>query len=633
MEITSFIIAQRDKALLVGDYGSYRKQLSRRLLTVRRKLNHISSKGHKYAAIGPITAEEIASNHEFVHLFLLSSERAWATAMHMKSHHAADSGINGITGSTRRHIGSRLHRASIYAGNLVDRLKEKEVSGASSQDIQEARAYYVSMRGNIEFEKQNWEKCLREYSEARLIYAALARSGRSKKDDLFRDLTSTTIEPSIRYAAYQLKLPRTTSIDKIVARYVPRNTEYVDEILKLHPDALDQGTAGKKKGPGELSQDLPSTITWRSRTVSLEDAAIAQALATVSAAETKLSSLLSSDPNLDPRAKAAAYDEVLIPSQDAVDATKTAIDELTADGIPQGDRRMQALQITRTAVNYALVGWRIGRNRILCGDQDGAILEARALRKPKKPRKDGKERKTQDESRGQKLIRLRERVVLYDATLQSLDSVKELPGVAADQAFLKELDGKRAYFATLRCLVIARSHALLSKTKNALALFARALDLVSSITNLPSQQATEKPPNLEITQSQVSNLQKLLQTLVAHHRALAELESLTTAAASVPKPPNPAPLVERLDEYPALGSGGVDLLNLVTYPPRVEAVPVKPLFLDVAWNYIEYPGRAKNRDPVDGGAGVNGVRAGAGVGDGRTEEKKEGRKGWFGFGR
>lgn len=77
----------------------------------------------------------------------------------------------------------------------------------------------------------------------------------------------------------------------------------------------------------------------------------------------------------------------------------------------------------------------------------------------------------------------------------------------------------------------------------------------------------------------------------------------------------------------------MDLLNLVTYPPRVEAVPVKPLFLDVAWNYIEYPGRAKNRDSGDGGAGVNGVRAGTRVGDGRTEEKKEGRKGWFGFGR
>lgn len=391
----------------------------------------------------------LIASSRFVHLLLLSSERAWATAMHMKSQHATDSGTNGITGSTRRHIGSRLHKASIYAAELVDRLKES-VSGASAQDIQEARAYHVSMRGSIEFEKQNWEKCLGEYSEARLIYTALAKSGQSKKDDIFRDLTLTTIEPSIRYAAYQLKLPRTTSIDKIVARYVPRNSEFLNEILKSRPDILDQGTEGKKNGPSEISRDIPSTITWRSRTVNLEDAATAQALAAVSEAETKLSSFLSSNPNLDPKAKAAAYDEVLIPSQDAVDATKTAIDELTADGVPQGDRRMQALQITRTAVNYALVGWRIGRNRILCGDQDGAILEARALRKPKKPRKDSKERRPQEESRGQKLTRCRERVVLYDATLQSLDSVKELPGVAADQAFLRELDVKRAYFAALR---------------------------------------------------------------------------------------------------------------------------------------------------------------------------------------
>jgi len=34
--------------------------------------------------------------------------------------------------------------------------------------------------------------------------------------------------------------------------------------------------------------------------------------------------------------------------------------------------------------------------------------------------------------------------------VQSLDSVKELPGVAADGAFLKELRGKRSYFQALK---------------------------------------------------------------------------------------------------------------------------------------------------------------------------------------
>lgn len=380
-------------------------------------------------------------------LQLLLSQRAWAAAMQMKSQHATDSGDKGITGSTRRHIVSKICKASVYAAHLLDQLKVKDVSGASTQDIFEARAYYVSLRGAAEFEKQSWEKCLQAYSEARFIYTRLSIFGSLKQDDLFRDLNSNGIEPSIRYAAYQLKLPRTVSIDKIVEQYLPRtNNEYVEEILRI----VSEESAGRKKGAAESLQDTPSTITWRSRTVNLEDASTSQALASVSVAEEKLLSFLSSDSSSDSKSKAAAYDEVLLASQDAVDATKTAIDELTAEGIPQGDRRMQALQITRTAVNYALIGWRIGRNRVLCGEHDGAILEEREMPKPKKPRKDGKERKAQQESNRQKLTRLSERVVLYDATLQSLDSVKELPGVAADQALVNELDGKRAYFAALR---------------------------------------------------------------------------------------------------------------------------------------------------------------------------------------
>lgn len=66
MDITNFIVAQREKALPVGDYASYRKQLSRRLLVVRKKLHYTSTKGKKYAARPAVTAEDIAKNHEYV---------------------------------------------------------------------------------------------------------------------------------------------------------------------------------------------------------------------------------------------------------------------------------------------------------------------------------------------------------------------------------------------------------------------------------------------------------------------------------------------------------------------------------------------------------------------------------------
>lgn len=83
------------------------------------------------------------------------------------------------------------------------------------------------------------------------------------------------------------------------------------------------------------------------------------------------------------------------------------------------------------------------------------------------------------------------------------------------------------------------------------------------------------------------------------------------------------PLIERMDEYP---SGEVDLENLVTYPSRIEPVPVKPLFLDVAWNYIDYPQHGNKAATAAAAASPDAANPPA-------TEKKEAKRGWFGFGR
>lgn len=546
--------------------------------------------------------------------------------MYVKTTRSAESGSKGIKGSAKTYVLSRLHKATTYAGHLVSLLHEQAVVKADSEDILEARAYYIGMCGAANFEKGNWERTLQQYSEARLIYTTLAASKSSKREDLFRDLLSSTVEPSIRYAAYQLKIPRTISIDSVVARHVPRDdNKYVDEIMKKNPEALDDPAGSKRKaGDGKVG-NAPQTIQWRSRTVNIEDASTAQALGVVSEAEAQLASFLSSNEHAAPPVKAAAYDQVLIPSQDAVDATKTAIDELSAEGVSQDDRRMQSLQITRTAVNYALVGWRIGRNRILCGSEDGALFEMDTSGAPKTSNQNGDTIVQSDETTGHKIKRLKERVVLYDASLQSLDGVKELPGVAADEGFLEQLQVKRNYFSALRCLALARSHALLQHNKEALALLARAADVLSATSSHSSltRSAASRPPNIDVTSSQAKFLDQLVQSLVIHYRALVELHNINTeTVATRTRHSVPSPLVERLEEYPA---GGVDLTKLVNYPPVVEPVPVKPLFLDVAYNYIDYPGRLQKVPRP----GVNGTASSGG----NKEEKKDVRKGWFGFGR
>lgn len=64
MEVTKFIVTGRDQALLYGDYSTYRGQLSRRLLNVRKKVGRTTRKGAKYSKKAPVTAEDIASSHE-----------------------------------------------------------------------------------------------------------------------------------------------------------------------------------------------------------------------------------------------------------------------------------------------------------------------------------------------------------------------------------------------------------------------------------------------------------------------------------------------------------------------------------------------------------------------------------------
>jgi len=179
-----------------------------------------------------------------------------------------------------------------------------------------------------------------------------------------------------------------------------------------------------------------------------------------------------------------------------------------------------------------------------------------------------------------------------------------------------------------RCVAIGKSHALLGNLKNALALFAHAQSITPkepAATNVPTSRAPDKPLNMEVIKDDINTLHHHIEGLVAQHRALVDIEHLTAETAKQAKASaaNAIPMIERLDEYPP---NGVDLNNLVIYPPKLRPVPVKPLFLDVAWTYIDYPGRTKKGDV--------GEQAKEKVKEKEVvEEKKEARKGWFGFGR
>ncbi|KAG6008388.1 hypothetical protein E4U21_004593 [Claviceps maximensis] len=622
MDITSFVVQGRDQALLYGDYSTYHAQLSKRLLSSRKKLGIVTKNRGKFHKREPITAEDISANNENVHLQLLTSERAWAQAMSIKASHTAAQ--KDITGRARSHIVSRLNKAAKTAQSLVDALSAM-ATGASPKDILEARAYSSLMRGAMFFEKHAWEPCLQSYAVSRVTYSALARTGNG---DLFKDLLSDTIDPSIRYAAYQLQTPRTVPISTIAKNSFPRSdASLVQEINLLDPSILAEGDEAAKLG--NSAENAPRTITWRGREVKIEDAQISLAWASVEAAKANLSNDVAQLQDKQPHEIAAQYDGILMATQDAVDATKQAIDELKAEGVAQSDNRMQSLQITRTAVNYEMVSWRIGRNRVLTGQHDGGPEDYTVprRRKAKAAKKDGdaadKEKKPRQLPLSKKLAKLKEKFALYDGTLQNLQSIKELPGVAGDQELTTRISGYEKYFEALKCLCIARSHAIAGTAVNALALINHANSLLEeAYPDSPPGSGDDQqqyPLSVDVHPDAVSFLRKLVSGELLRYRALVHLHNLRKAERKRAKEGPQPTLLESLDTYPTR----INLRNLVEFPPKPALIPVKPIFLDVAWNYIDYPGRTKQSSDSPEAAETTNA----------TVQEQPKKKGWFGFGR
>ncbi|EPS36590.1 hypothetical protein H072_9907 [Dactylellina haptotyla CBS 200.50] len=611
MDITSTVLKLRSDPLLLGDYNAYRALCSRRISKLRRSLyGKSTSRSRKYVVKAAVTPENLAENPKYAHLLVYSAERAWAFAMYMKS----DSGNSGLSGPTRSHIITRFHKAYKYATQLLSLLQDPE-SKAGQNDILEARAYADSIAGSVAFEKKQWEKALTHLSTARIIYLALSSVVRG---DTFKDILSSNIDPAVRYSSYQLRLPRNQDIDTTSRQHFPKDDEkLLSAVKELDADILNepeevQAAEGTTVNAGTSTKPAAvRSITWRTRTAPVEDADVSIALGNVVAAEKNLESYLVEHKGDSGKSRADHFDEILAAWQESADVIKKIKDDALNDGASTDDERIQALQIIYTYVNYNLISWRIRRNSTMAtGVWDD------------KKEKDG----------AGAVAGFKEEVALWDAILQDLEQATELPGVAADEEFGSELEMKKHYYLALKCSAIAASHANIGNRLNALALYHRASESIKAAVGLASQIGNSSNDAFSIPSDKLSILSIELKANTQRYHALAEMDRLTQQSATLAqKLAFKKPLIESLASYP---EGGIDFSNLIDFPPKVKPIPVKPIFFDIAWNYVEYPGMEKEAELVTSAPSATQPM------DVDSAEREQGdeqatpqRKGWFGWGR
>lgn len=164
-----------------------------------------------------------------------------------------------------------------------------------------------------------------------------------------------------------------------------------------------------------------------------------------------------------------------------------------------------------------------------------------------------------------------------------------------------------------------------TRTPEALAMFIQGNTYSSKAVSMQegvSEESHRQTPRLDVSTAQLKQLDTHLRRLVVQYRGLLELQRLSATdklKMSGGREPRIS-IIRSLDEYP---SDDINLTQMIVYPPKLEPIPVKPLFFDLAWNYIDYAGRT----PII----ANGT-AGEKSSETTPEQKKETKRGWFGFG-
>ncbi|KAK9465088.1 hypothetical protein V1512DRAFT_266630 [Lipomyces arxii] len=596
------LLKERSGALLqsAADYRRYARHLSSKLYSLRRRLKvrrriptksgkaALESSANKYNIHVP-TADELNGDKRFAGLLMLTAERAWAQAMETKA--SLENNIDGASGK-KRHVMARLKRAH----KLVDILKSIVMSTEEPVQFLDYEKlgllmYSELLSAAVSFEARNYEQvatnCATAYIGLSGLILSLATSDATDDDndmaDLYRDLLTTTVEPSLKFSASQLSFSaRGETVVLLSRHYFPKTspvTGLVESIVKDKTEAREL-LSGSKEAASVST--LLSEITWRSHTAQIKDATVAAAIVASLDADKKFFAASTV------ATAAAGFDPVLLAWQGVVDAVHESIVEATSAAVERGQERVQELYIVSTYANYNLISRRIARDNLL-------VTQLRSSLTKKQKKLSSPETAALNKS---VISKVKGITGMYDAILQSVSQINELPGVAADEELTNALAAVQTFYQSLRTGVSAI--AVSPSTTESVALWKKASDLVADVDEMAlnvSDIEVDRSAKILFTVD-IAGARKFVATGLSESQACfdeAKARRDAQAEAELTKASRPFvidALNSRADwidsktgrpKYVDL-SRLVDLENILSLCP----VPAKPVFFDTAFNFISY---------------------------------------------
>ncbi|KAL7034646.1 hypothetical protein ACKWTF_008038 [Chironomus riparius] len=522
---------QQQHGLRHGDFQRYRGYCTRRVKRLRKTLNlPQGDKRHfKKRDVNVTHLEGKTTNEKYVHIPLILSERAWAYAMQLRQEANSEP-------RKKFHLVSKLKKACVYSMQLQT-LVNTDFCDARTK--LEAEAYNAFIHGSYYFEMGRWKEAAENLKKAQVVYDNLVQALPEDEQILYKNRIDE-IAPSLRYCAYN----------------IGENIN-MNDLLEMRGQGmltdLDTLVAQTKT---EQTDAFQST-EWRGRKVTVRPAKVRLFLLSIQDLNKSVEKVK------DYQAKIDIVENVLLDCKDAISALK---DEIKTDPklrITQ-EGQLSSVQFLLTYLSYIRLKLTLERNLYLVGQAKQNMEEEKSSETSKKVR-------SQDISR------------LYEIILQNITELQQLNGMENDKEYQTEIETLSYGFKAFRCYYIALTLVNLKRWKEAVSLYERSLKYANEAIKQKIKEF-----NLD---KDLKDLSKKIEgsKFSALAYSVLETDNQEESVLYGKSQKSTKPLFERLDQYKEDTTLNSRNPNVYKITPEMESIPCKPLFFDLALNFVEFP--------------------------------------------
>ncbi|XP_050084135.1 signal recognition particle subunit SRP68 [Anopheles aquasalis] len=561
---------QLQHGLRHGDYQRYRGYCSRRVKRLRKTLNlpQGDRRHYKKRDVTVANLEKANSDDRFLHIPLMLAERAWSYAMQLRQESNTEL-------RKRFHLIQKLRKACGYA------LQLQALCASNCCDARtklEAEAYSAWMHGSLHFELSLWKSAAENLKKAQVIYENLAQAMPEEEQPVYRAKVEE-LKPSLRYCAYNVG--ENASVNDLLEMRTGQAAGLLGNLSNLVAQTKAE------------SMDAFQQTEWRGRSVTVRPEKVRLFLLSIQELDKSI------EKAKDVPAKIELLETVLIDCKDSIAAIKDEIkqDPKLRASATEGTTGLIGIQYLLAYMSYTRLKLTLERNLFLVAQAKQTLDDPNVTGKSSAPAPAttavGKKSKPQDLSR------------LYEIILQNVTEMQQLAGMESDAGYQAEMETLSLSFRAFRCYYIALTLVAMKRWREAVAMYERsrkyAADAIAAKASCPD-----------------FNLQPELQQLVAtiegckfsaHAYSVLEDDGTEDSVLYGKSLKTSKPLYERLSHYKedaTLNSRNPNVFKLV---PEMEPIPAKPLFFDLALNFVEFPSLD---DKIDQKAA--GGKAGTGAG-------------------